>query len=133
MRRVLMLAGIAMSLGTGVSAATHPAARGRAQPVDIVLSDFAFTPANLRLHQGQTYRLRFVNRGTGGHNFSAPEFFAAARISPADAATVAGGRVEVGRGEARTVRLIPATGSYRVTCTHFLHASFGMTGSITVD
>jgi plastocyanin len=62
----------------------------------------------------------------------APEFFARAQLSPADAAA-AGGKVEVGKGERRTVQLIPAAGSYRVTCTHFLHASFGMTGSITVD
>jgi plastocyanin len=31
------------------------------------------------------------------------------------------------------VRLVPAAGTYRVMCTHFMHPSFGMTGAITVD
>jgi len=104
-----------------------------AQPVEIALSNFDFTPKDLHLRQGQAYRLRFVNRGSGGHNFSAPDFFAAARIDPADAAAVAKGSVELAKGEAREVRLTPAAGTYKVKCTHFMHSAFGMKGSITVE
>jgi len=133
MRITLIITAMAICLCGGASAATRPSGGGRVQPVNIILSDFAFTPQNVRLHHGQVYQLRLVNRGSGSHNLSAPEFFAAARISPTDAAIVPGGRIEVGRGEVRTVRLIPAAGRYGMTCTHFLHASFGMTGSIVVD
>ncbi len=134
MRIPLIITALAISLCGSASAATSPPVGTRVQPVAIVLSDFAFTPQNLRLHHGQAYQLRLVNRGSGGHNLSAPQFFAAAQVSPGDAAAVAGGKVEVGKGETRTVRLTPmAVGSYGMTCTHFLHAGFGMTGSITVD
>jgi plastocyanin len=133
MRNALIIATVALGVCGSASAATRPQATGRAQRVDVILSDFAFTPKSLRFHRGQAYQLRFVNRGSGGHNFSAPEFFASAQVNPADAGTVAGGKVELGKGESRTVRLVPAAGTYRVTCTHFLHTSFGMTGSIAVD
>jgi uncharacterized cupredoxin-like copper-binding protein len=129
MRTSLIITALAVVLCGSASAATRSPAGGRAQPVNIVLTDFAFTPQNMRLHHGQAYQLRLVNRGC-----AAPEFFAAAQVSPADAATVAGGRIEVGKGESRTVRLIPVVaGRYGMSCTHFLHAGFGMTGSIIVD
>jgi len=54
-------------------------------------------------------------------------------MDPADAGAVAGGKVELGGNQSRTLRLVPAAGSYAMTCTHFLHAGFGMVGSITVD
>jgi plastocyanin len=133
MRTLSVIVLLAIGLCGSASAATRPPAGRRAQPVDIILSDFAFTPQNVRLHHGQTYQLRFVNQGSGGQNFSAPEFFAAAQISAADAAAASGGKVELGKGQSRTVRLIPAAGSYKMACTHFLHASYGMTGSITVN
>jgi plastocyanin len=134
MRTSLIITALAVVLCGSASAATRSPAGGRAQPVNIVLTDFAFTPQNMRLHHGQAYQLRLVNRGSGGHNLAAPEFFAAAQVSPADAATVAGGRIEIGKGESRTVRLIPVVaGRYGMSCTHFLHAGFGMTGSIIVD
>jgi len=133
MRNVLIIAGVALSLCGSGSAATRPQAAGRVQRVNVILSDFVFTPQNLRLRRGQAYQLQFVNRGSDGHNFSAPEFFAAAQVNPADTGAVLGGKVELGKGQSRTVRLIPAAGNYRVTCTHFLHTNFGMTGSLVVD
>jgi len=104
-----------------------------AKQVDVVLSNFAFTPEVLRLQHGHAYRLHFVNQGSGGHNFSAPDFFSRARIDPADSAALKDGKIELKKGEARDVRLIPAQGSYKVKCTHFLHTGFGMKGSILVE
>jgi plastocyanin len=126
---------LVVAILSGACAGTSVAAQSRtkAQSLDVVLTDFAFTPQNLHMRQGQAYTLRFVNRGSGGHNFSAPAFFAAARINPADAGAIAGGKVELGRDQSRTLRLVPAAGRYDVTCTHFLHAGFGMVGSITVN
>src|SRR3954465_8000965 len=108
----------------GAFAATARKPGGRVQRVNVVLSNFAFTPQTLHLNRGRAYRLHFVNQGSDGHNFSAPEFFAAAQINAADMGAVSGGKVELGKGESRDVRLVPTVGKYAVTCTHFLHASF---------
>ena len=101
--------------------------------VEVVLSDFEYTPERLALRADQPYLLRFVNRGSGGHNFHAAAFFKSARVDPADAGMVAGGKVEVRKGETVAVRLVPTRGVYPVRCTHFLHATFGMKGVVTVE
>jgi plastocyanin len=100
--------------------------------IEIVMSNFQFSPKIIALHAGQSYRLHFVNRGSGGHNFTAKEFFAKARIAPEDARLVTNGKIELGAGEAADIRIAPARGVYPAKCTHLLHASFGMTGTITV-
>ena len=123
--------GIALS-GSAAALAETPA-WDQAEQVNIELSNFAFSPAALQLHPGQVYRLHFVNKGSGGHNFAARAFFSAARIDPRDMAIVQKGSVELGKGEARDVRLVPAAGAYKVKCTHFMHSTFGMKGSITVN
>src|SRR3954467_2944755 len=46
-----------------------------ARPVEIVLADFSFTPETLLLEEERPYRLRFLNQGSGTHDFSAPDFF----------------------------------------------------------
>jgi plastocyanin len=112
--------------------AQAPADYGRAAPVEVVLTSFSFTPTTLHLHAGVPVRLT-VRDTKGGHNFAAPEFFKAARLAPEDAGKVRGGKIELEGGEAVTIRLIPAAGTYKLTCTHFLHTSFGMKGSIVVD
>ncbi len=100
---------------------------------EIVLADFSFTPAALHLKAGQAVTLHFVNRGSGGHNFDAPDFFAAARIDPASAGAVKNGKVELKKGLSADVTLVPAKGSYHVHCSHLMHTGFGMKGDITVD
>lgn len=106
---------------------------GRAQQVDVQLSNFDFTPKTLGLRHGQPYRLHLTNTGSGGHNFSAPKFFAAAAIAPQDAAGVVKGSVDLKKGESRDIRLVPARGRYKLKCTHFLHSGFGMKGEIIVE
>ena len=74
--------------------------------------------------------LRLVNDGGGGHNFSAPEFFAAAsNVS----GPVRRGAVEVPGRRSVDIRLTAARGTYRLKCTHTLHSTFGMSGRITVE
>lgn len=128
----LALAAAALSPASALGQ-TAPSDWADARPVEIVLSNFAFTPETLRLQHGRAYRLHFVNQGSGGHNFASPDFFSQARIDPADAAAVRNGKIELKKGEARDVRLIPAQGSYKVKCTHFLHTGFGMKGRIIVE
>ena len=100
------------------------------QTVEVRLSSFEFTPATLRLAAGRPVTLHLVNDGSGGHNFAAPEFFAAARGVQGP---VARGGVEVAGHASVNIRLTPARGTYRLRCTHTLHTAFGMTGQIVVE
>ena len=102
------------------------------QRVDVALSNFKFAPTTIRLVHGQPYILHLSS--SGGHSFAAKAFFAAATMPAADRARVAGGKVDLEGGESADLHFIaPKTGTYPVKCTHFLHASFGMTGKIVVS
>jgi plastocyanin len=126
------LAALAMLGAASIAPAATPDWQ-QAELVQVTLSNFAFTPSALHLHKGQPYRLHFVNEGSGGHNFSAPEFFKAAQIDPDDGAKLHNGTVDLEKGAAQDIRLVPSVGSYTVKCTHFMHSAFGMKGSIDVN
>ena len=115
-------------------AAAAPAASQPQQPatVSVTLSNFSFNPAELQMRAGVPTVLHLVNTASGGHNFTAPEFFAAAKIAPASQALVREGKVEVPKHSALDVTLTPAAGQYSLKCTHTLHSTFGMKGTITV-
>lgn len=105
-----------------------------AHAVAVVLDNFKFAPEAVHVPGSTEIVLTLRNDGSGGHNFAAPEFFAASKIDPADKAKVKGGRVEVAKSETVAIHLTtPASGQYALKCTHFLHAGFGMKGSIVVD
>ena len=112
-----------------------PAAPAQNAPhnVDVQLTSFDFTPAEIRLRAGVPVVLRLTNGGRGGHNFSSPSFFAAASLAPGQAGIVRGGAIEVPSRQTVTVRLTPARGTYRLRCTHTLHTAFGMRGRIVVS
>ena len=107
-----------------------PAPAAAQQTVEVQLSSFVFAPRTITLRAGQPVVLRLVNAGRGGHNFSAPQFFAAAS---GVSGPVRGGTVEVPGHQSVDVRLTPARGTYRLRCTHTLHATFGMRGQIVVQ
>lgn len=128
--RAAMLCALLCSLPAAGAVLAQPAPR----EVEIDLSNFKFTPSAISLEHGQTYRLHFVNRADGGHDFVAKEFFTDARIAPEDAAKVSDGEVELKGGASADVTLTPQTpGTYKVHCSHFMHATFGMTGTIVVS
>jgi plastocyanin len=103
-------------------------------PVAIALTDYAFTPGALNLKAGISYQMHFVNNGSKGHSFSAPEFFAASQIAPEDMAKVKNGVVELDNGQSADVTITPGSaGTYAFTCTHFMHKMMGMHGEITVQ
>lgn len=124
-RTILMTTALTMA----ASARAEEAAPAR---VEIRLANFSFSPEALRLAAGKPVTLHFVNRGPGTHNFAAPEFFKAARVT-AGAGVVHDGTIELAKDAAADVTLTPAKGRYPVKCTHFMHAMFGMKGEITVD
>jgi plastocyanin len=108
------------------------AAEGKGEIVTVRLSNFAFDPNHLQLKVGVPIRLRLVNESNGGHDFSAPAFFAATKVLP-DASAPSSGEMAVGSHQTVEIEMVPRTpGTYRVECTHFLHSFFGMHGTIEV-
>ena len=102
-------------------------------PVTAVeLSNFKFAPTTIQLRAGSPVVLHLANVGSGSHNFSAPQFFAAAKLDPQAAALVHNGKVEVRGHSTVDLPLVPAAGQYALKCTHALHSSFGMKGVISV-
>lgn len=99
----------------------------------VELSSFDFTPEEIRLSAGQPYELVLVNVSSDGHNFAAPEFFAAAQVQADDSELIASGDVDVPAGASRTIHLVPAAGTYDLVCTYTGHALFGMKGTIVVE
>ena len=108
------------------------AAPGQPTAVSIEMSNFKFAPDLIQLRAGTQITLHLRNASSGGHSFSAPAFFAAARIAPQSAALVHNGMVDVPGGRAVDIALVPAAGSYKLRCTHTLHSTFGMKGTIVV-
>ncbi|MEP7349665.1 MAG: cupredoxin domain-containing protein [Sphingorhabdus sp.] len=119
---------IAVFAATPICAETAPAR------VEITLANFSFTPSAIQLHGGQQVTLHFVNNGSGGHDFTAPEFFKTAMMDAAIRAKLGKkGKVSLESGTSMDVTLTPKVGSYKAKCSHFLHAGFGMTGTISVN
>lgn len=127
--RFLPLIIAALALSVPVTAAETPA------KVTVTMANFNYTPADLHLRAGQGVTLHFVNNGSGGHDFTAAEFFAAATMDGANRARVGGakGRVSLGKGESVDVTLVPKAGTYKAHCSHFMHSTLGMTGQIIVS
>ncbi|HVC61106.1 MAG TPA: cupredoxin domain-containing protein [Acetobacteraceae bacterium] len=127
---VVALAGCATPAAP-VAQSTVPVG-GAGETVTVVLADFSFSPAHITLRVGVPVRLRLVNQSTGGHDFSAPAFFAASSFLPGSASP-ADGKIEVSSHQTVEIALTPRVpGSYPVECTHFLHSLFGMTATIEV-
>ena len=125
------IAGIFLAVTTNVFAADAPTGR---QDVQIVLSNFSFNPNSIRLQRNNSYALHLMNAASGGHAFSAPEFFAAVAIAPEDRAKIMNGRVEIPAGQTVDIQVTPMTaGTYGIVCTHFLHQTFGMRGQAVIE
>ena len=110
-----------------------PSAVSASPPVvSVEMSNFKFAPSHVQLPAGVPVVLHLSNVAGGGHNFSAPEFFATAKLDAQSAALVHDGKVEVPSHGSVDLALVPAEGQFRLKCTHMLHPSFGMKGTITV-
>lgn len=127
MRYIIFLALPLALLAASPAPAQAPAA------VNVQLSNFKFAPNAIVLNHGQPYVLRLANVASGGHDFSAPAFFAASSIAAPDRASIKDGTIEVPAGQVREIHLTaPAAGTYNLKCTHAFHKMFGMSGSIVV-
>lgn len=127
---VIVLAVFSMPLSGSAQQTKAPTTESEA--ITVRLSSFGFAPEHLRLKAGVPVRLRFVNESSGGHDFSAPAFFAASSFPPGSSAPP-NGDVAVGSNKTVEIAVVPRTpGTYRVDCTHFLHSLFGMHGTVEV-
>lgn len=99
---------------------------------EVTLDSFSFTPKVVNLLAGTPTKLVLRNE-KGGHSFSAPAFFASSRIAPEDREKIKNGKIEIDGGETVTIRLVPTAGTYKLTCTHFMHNTLGMSGKIVVQ
>ena len=100
-----------------------------AQRVEVKLSSFDFTPSTIHLRADRPVILHLVNTGSGGHDFTAPAFFAAARLRNA----VGKGSIEVRGHQSVDIGVVPKAGNYPLKCSHAFHKTLGMTGRIVVD
>lgn len=128
MRNAFLLAIPLIALGAQPATPQAPAV------VNVQLSNFKFAPRTIVLDHGKSYVLRLSNVSGGGHDFTAPAFFAASRIAPEDRHMVVEGEVEVHSGMTHEIRLtapaVPAR--YKLKCTHTFHKFLGMSGEIIV-
>lgn len=122
--RVLLLALAAFALQAEPEWRTAPEA-------DVLLHPFSYEPMTIRLAAAQPVRLHFVNNSAIRLSFSAPEFFAAARIRQRDA--VPDGRFELAPSEERVIALVPAAGRYRARSANAFHRLRGMRAEIIVE
>jgi uncharacterized cupredoxin-like copper-binding protein len=103
-------------------------------PINITLSNYAFTPGAITLNSGTAYHFHFTNSGTKDHDFSAPEFFAASQVAPEDQAKLQKGLVALESGQSIDLTVTPGRpGTFAFECTHFMHKMMGMHGTITVQ
>jgi uncharacterized cupredoxin-like copper-binding protein len=130
MSRLLIIA--AAGLLSSSALAQEPDWSGAAQ-VTVRLSSFDFAPSSIRLRAGQPVVLHLVNDAGGGHNFAAPQFFAASAIRPQDQGLVYKGAIELRGHQTKDIALVPRAGTYKLRCTHTMHSMFGMRGEIVVE
>ena len=119
-----------LAAATALSLITSAPASAQAPAYVINLSSYAYAPHPIQLRAGLPVTLTFVNRSNKGHDFTAREFFASARIT---AGAAPGGKVRLGPGRTQSLTLIPRAGTYDVHCSHFLHSQMGMRTRILVS
>ena len=127
----VLIAAAALSIGASPSPGAEPDWE-HAPRVAVDLSSFKFAPAVLQLKAGQPVLLHLENVSSGGHDFTARDFFAAAAVRPTDAGKIRRGSIEVGSHDSVEVALMPKAGRYPLRCGHAFHSILGMKGSIVV-
>lgn len=100
--------------------------------VNVTMIDYEFVPNHLTFQHGVRYRLHLENHGKETHEFTAPVFFAAAKIDNPDALNGEHTEIVMQPGETEDVFLTPdKPGTYDLRCAD--HDWFGMVGGIAVQ
>jgi plastocyanin len=128
-----LLLAVAAAAALPSSGMAVPSDWARAAPVHVDLSSFKFSPGTIHMKAGQPVLLHLVNTSSGGHDFTAREFFAAASVRPADAAKLRKGAIALRGHQSAEIALVPKAGRYPLRCGHSFHSTLGMKGTIVVD
>lgn len=125
----------ALALAHSPAHAQEAATASAPTVVEIVMTNFAFTPQTLTLKAGTPYRLHFVNNSSKPHNYVSRTFFAALSMSAEDKAKIASDdQIELASGQSATLDVVPQqAGTYAVRCTHPMHSMMGMKGTAVIE
>ena len=126
---VFVLAGLSAAFPLFAASAQTP------EVVHVSLTSYAFTPSTITLKAGTTYRLHLTNDSGKSHDFTAAGFFSASTIAPQDKSKLEeGAEIELEGNQSADITLTPnRAGTYPLTCSHFLHTTLGMKGTIVVQ
>ncbi|HEX4409341.1 MAG TPA: cupredoxin domain-containing protein [Xanthobacteraceae bacterium] len=114
-------------LGLALGAAAQPP-----ETVNVVMVDYKFMPDHLTFKHGIKTQLHLENHGKETHEFTAPTFFAAAKIDNPGLLNRDRTEIVVQPGETKDLFLTPGkAGTYDLRCSD--HDWDGMTGGITVE
>lgn len=98
----------------------------------VIMVDYKFEPDHLTFRHGTHYRLHLENHGKETHEFTAPVFFASAKIDNPDVLNKDRTEVLMQPGDVKDVLLTPGKpGTYDLRCAD--HDWDGMVGGITVE
>jgi len=123
---------VVLAVAVGVVAVAAMAADwSNAQTVNVVTTEYGFTPNRLTFRAGTPYRLHLENKGKDTHEFTAPAFLQSAEIRNPDAVNADRTEILVNPGEQKDVYLVPRRGRYPLSCAD--HDWAGMTGEIVVE
>jgi uncharacterized cupredoxin-like copper-binding protein len=130
-------AGVALIIGTFCTRA--PAADtapnvdwSKAEVVNVITTEYTFTPSRLRFRRGVAYRLHLENPGSEMHELTSLDFFKAIEMKNPEVLVAAGNEVVLQPKEQKDVYFIPRKpGRYELTCAD--HDWAGMTGEIVIE
>ena len=126
MRRNAIQYGLLIALAGSCCAAAAAPVR-----IDVRMVDYRFSPDHLNLEHGVHYRLHLENHGKETHEFTAPTYFAAAKLDNPEVLNREHTEVVMQPGESKDVLFTPgAPGTYDLRCSD--HDWGGMVGGITV-
>lgn len=108
------------------------AAAPETESLNLVMVDDRFVPDHITFKHDVHYRLHLENHGKDTHEFTAPTFFATAKIDNPEALNRERTEVVVQPGESKDIFLTPGKpGNYDLRCSD--HDWDGMIGGIEVE
>jgi uncharacterized cupredoxin-like copper-binding protein len=133
---IAILSGALIAAGACVIAHSEerrvPTDWSRAERVEIGMVDYEFIPREIRFRHGQPYRLHLVNAGTEGHDLTAADFFASAKLKNTDAFNESGTSVYLSPQQTTDIYFVaPNPGLFAPRCAD--HDWAGMTATIIID
>jgi uncharacterized cupredoxin-like copper-binding protein len=130
-----MLRSLAMTVGLLIGAAasqSEPVPESKIITLDLFMVDYQFIPDRLSFQHDMHYRLHLENHGKETHEFTAPTFFASAKVDNPQVLNREHTEVVIQPGEVKDVFLTaPRPGTYDLRCSD--HDWHGMVGGITVE